>query len=325
MAINVADVKKRLLALINDPNLVNEYIRSYGPKIDIKNIKAIKEKKSQSILIEEEGEGIDPIFELQLQCPVCNQHDIVCYELKAKSQQIIYNKFIVPTYKGASGHRTINYTIIYTTVCPRCLFASPDKNDFNRSGHSGVGSGKSQLSNNIIMMLQEKIGERKALLKSVTDYEQFFERPRTFEAAITSLRLSMLRAHVEAWFESPYSYYKLCSYSLRIAKIIKDSGGDNREVLREALGFAEESFRTSNNPSEEIEMQVVYLIFSLYLKLGDQRNANSYLQVFSNLKNTRLAEMKSDAKLNTVSIDKWEGKAKFLWEDRDLEDLFKEE
>ena len=135
----------------------------------------------------------------------------------------------------------------------------------------------------------------------------------------------MSRARVEAWYEQPYALYKLGAYSLRIAKIVKDMGGDNREALREALGFLEESFRTSNSPTEEIEMQVIYSIIALSIKLGDEKKANSYNGVFTNLHNNRVIEMKDDPKLQTILIDRWAEKAKQLWEDRDREDLFKDE
>lgn len=326
MTINVAEVKKRLTGLLSDPNLVSEYIRQFGPTIDIKSIKAIKESRSRSLRETETGEGEDPIFEISVGCPICGRDNITAYELRAKSQQIIPNKFLVPSYQGAFGYRTADYTLLYVTVCPRCLFASPDKKDFARA-NAAVGQGelKSQLTANVLMALQEKIGERRALLKSVSEYEGYFARPRTDDAAIASLRLAMLRADVEAWFGLPYSYYKLGSYALRAAKIMKDGELDNREVLREALGFLEEAFRMSNCPAEEIEMQVIYTIAALYLKLGDQRSANSYLGVFTNLKNTREAEMRADPKVNATAIVKWMDKARYLWEDRNEPDQFKNE
>ncbi|MBD3392198.1 MAG: DUF2225 domain-containing protein [Chitinivibrionales bacterium] len=325
MTIDVIEVKRRLRALLNDNNLVSEYIRQYGPTIDIKNIKIIKEKKAKAARATESGEGNDPVFEIKLACPVCNQNEITCYELRAKSQQVLQNKFLVPRYQGAMGYRTVDYTMLGVAVCHRCLFASPDKKDFNRPNPSGAGEIKSQLTSNIIMTLQERIGERRALLKYVSDYASYFQRPRTEDAAIASYRLSMTRANVEAWYEQPYSFYKLGSYCLRIAKIITDGGGDNREVLREALAYFKEAFRTSNCPAEEIEMQVIYTIVALCMKLGDHRQANSYIGVFTNLKNARTAEMKEDPKLNTVTIEKWQDKARYLWEDRDREDLFDEE
>jgi uncharacterized protein (DUF2225 family) len=326
MAIDVSEVKRRLFLLLNDANLVNDYIRQYGPKIDIKYIKTVKDAKAKACRDEGSGQGQDPIYIVEVSCPVCGREKIECYELRAKSQQILQNKFLVPVFSGAFGYRTTDYTLLAVAVCPRCLFASPDKKDFNRPVPGVAGStAKSQLISNVIMTLQEKIGERKALLKSVSDYENYFKRPRTDDAAMLSYRLAVLRAGVEAWYEQPYSCYKLGAYSLRIAKIIKDRGGQNREVLKEAVGHFEEAFRASNCPSEEIEMQVIYTIVALFLKLGDQRKANSYIGVFSNLKNNRLAEMKKNPALNTIAIEKWENKAKGLWEDRENEKLFKEE
>jgi uncharacterized protein (DUF2225 family) len=324
MTVKVAEVKKRLHGLFHDNNMVNEYIRQYGPTIDIKHIKAIKEKHAKAVRQPKETEGDEPVFDIRVKCPVCNQDEIVCYELRAKSQQITYTKFLVPRYQGALGYRTVDYGELSVTVCPRCLFASPDKKDFTRPAPGG-GETKSQMFSNIIMTLQERIGERKALLKYISDYGNFFLRPRSDESAIASYKLAMMRANVEAWYEQPYCFYKLGAYALRIAQIIKDSGGDNRETLREALGYLEEAFRTSNCPSEEIEMQVIYLIVALYLKLEDFKKANSYIAVFANLRTNRLAEMKENPKLNAVAIDKWNEKAKRLWEDRDQQDLFDQE
>jgi uncharacterized protein (DUF2225 family) len=326
MTIDVAEVKRRLQTLLNDSNLVNEYIRQYGPSLDIKNIKAVKDKRAKAAREGDEEGGQDPLFDIKLRCPVCNRDEITCFELRAKSQAIVLNKFLVPTYKGASGYRTLDYTLYAVTVCPRCLFASPDKKDFSRAAPGSLGAElKSQLTNNVIMTLQEKIGERKALLRYIADYESFFRNPRTDDAAIVSYRLAMSRAKVEDWFEQPYSLYKLGAYALRIAKIMKDAGGDNREALREALNYFEEAFRVSNCPSEEIEMQVIYTVVALYLKLGDQRKANSYIGVFKNLRTTRQQEIKSNPKLTTVLIDKSLEKAAVLWDYRDEPDYFKNE
>jgi uncharacterized protein (DUF2225 family) len=324
MTIDVAEVKRRLLALLNDQNLVNDYIRQFGPTIDIKHIKEIKETKAKSLKRrEDEGIGEDPIFDIMVKCPVCNQDNVASHELKAKSQQITQTKFLVPLYEGAGGFKSVDYAIMAVTVCPRCLFASPDKKDFSRHNPSNHSEIKSQLASNIILALQEKIGERKVILKSITDYTSYFKRPRSDDAAIDSYKLSISRAKVEAWFEQPYSYYKLGSYSLRIARLQKELKAENKETYREALNYFEESFRTSNTPNEDLEMQTIYLITALYLKLEDQKKANSYIGVFNNLHNARVGEMRDNPKLTLVNIDKWGGKAKTLWEDRDDPEIFK--
>ena len=323
MTIDVTEVKRRLQVFLNDQNLVNDYIRQFGPSIDPKNIKAIKESKSSALQSGEAAAvGNDPLYEILVKCPVCNKDQIPRFELRAKSQQVTQNKFLVPLYDGAPPYRTVDYTLFTVTVCPRCLFASPDKKDFIHASVAGQGENKSQITSNILMTLQEKIGERKAVLKPQCDCEAYFNRQRTREASIDSYRLAMSRAKVEAWYEQPYSLYKLGAYALRIAKITKDAHLDNREHLREALAYFEEAFKGSNCPSEDIEMQVIYTIVALNLKLEDQKKANSYIGVFSNLQTTRKAEMRDNPKLSTAVIDRWTDKAKFLWEDRDRDDLF---
>lgn len=326
MTVNVAEVKRRLHVFLNDTNLVNEYIRQYGPSLDMKNIKAIKELKYDALQSEDTPSvGTDPVYTLEVKCPVCNKDSITRFELRAKSQQIMHNKFLVPLYNGAPPYRTVDYTMLGVTVCPRCLFASPDKKDFIYQGITGQNEKKTQLGGNVLMTLQEKIGERKAIIKPGCDTVKYFGRNRTREAAIDSYKLAIVRAKVEAWYEQPYAYYKIAAGHLRIAKILKDANVDNIDSLKEALNFCEEAFRTSNCPSEEIEMQVVYTIVALYLKLNDQKKANSYIGVFNNISNSRQAEMKTNPKLTCSIIEKWAERAKYLWDDRDMEDLFDKE
>lgn len=326
MAVDVKEVKRRLNVFLNDPDLVNEYVDRYGPSIDMKKIKEIKEIREVRLkkLNPPEG-GDDPLFKIMVKCPVCYLDQIPCYELKAKSQQITLNKFLVPLYQGAAGFRSCDFSYITVTVCPQCLFASPDKKDFSRKSSANHSWIKSQLTGNLIAALNEKTDERKELLKNVTNYADYFKHPRLDSSAIASYRLAMARAKVEAWHEQPYSYYKLGSYALRIAYIMKEVRQDNTKVLIEALNYFEEAFKTSNCPQEEIEMQVIYLIVALNLKLGDFKKANSYISVFSNLHSSRVAEIKNNPRLTTAHIDKWSDKAKFLWEDREIPDLFENE
>ncbi|KMQ53022.1 hypothetical protein CHISP_0243 [Chitinispirillum alkaliphilum] len=320
MSIDVVEVKRRLLALLNDPNMVNDYLRRYGPVIDIKKIKAVKKNRASDSLPNREN---DPIYEITVKCPVCNQDKITGYELRAKTQQVVQNRFLVPSYEGTMNYETVDYSLLAVTVCPRCLFASPDKKDFIKKQLSGPGEVKSQLSSHIIMSIQERTGERKAQLSPVSDFTSYFNRPRNFEASIDSYKLAMSRAKAESWHEQPYSYFKLGSYALRVAKIMQDNHIDDTDILKEALGYFGEAFRTSNCPSEELELQTIYLIVALCLRLNESKKAHSYIGVFTNLKNTRLEEMRENPKLNTTAIDRWNDRAKFLWEERDDPDLFK--
>jgi len=69
MAIDVVEVRRRLLSLLTDPNLVNDYLRQYGPNLDIKHIKALKEARAKASELAEEGAGQDPIYEIIVSCP----------------------------------------------------------------------------------------------------------------------------------------------------------------------------------------------------------------------------------------------------------------
>ncbi|MFP4163220.1 MAG: DUF2225 domain-containing protein [Chitinispirillaceae bacterium] len=325
MKTDKAEVKRRLLLLIKDVNLVNEYIRRFGHTIDIKNIKAVKENRNSLNQTNQtkNAPGKEPVFEIKVSCPICGKTDITCYELRAKSQQIKQNLFLLPVYSGANGYPTTDYSLLSVTVCPECLFASPDKKDFNRKALSGSKTLEAQHPANLVSSLKDRAKERKMMLTPIVNFENYFKAPRCANVAIDSYRLAMTRAQMEAWFEMPYSYFKQGFYALKIAKIQQDAGMDNSDTLNEALGFFEEAYRTSNCASDEHELQVIYLIIAIMLTLGDAESANSYLSVFSDLKNERIEEMKKNPVLNTFYIDKWTEKARYLWEERENPDIFK--
>ncbi|OGJ93677.1 MAG: hypothetical protein A2487_02485 [Candidatus Raymondbacteria bacterium RifOxyC12_full_50_8] len=325
MPIDVKEVKKRLVFLLKDENLVAEYIRRFGPVIDIKNIRTMKigaggdTAESEG---EDTGKGEDPVYEITLNCPVCDRQNIISYELKAKSLQQIENRLLQVTYAGAMGHRTLDYDKLAVTVCPRCLFASPDKKDFitiNKVINKPVPS---QIPPNPILTLQEKIGERRAIMGSVVDFEKFFKRPRNDEAALFSYRLATLRAKVEAFYEMPNSLYKLGAYSLKMAKILKNRKEDDSQTLRDAIEYFKECFKNSNASSNSIEYRIVYSIVALHLKLKEPQKAHPYIGAFERIRTDLKAKQATDPSINITEIETWINKAKYLWEDREREDLF---
>lgn len=333
MAININEVKRRLKTLLKDDALVFKYIRTYGSSIDIKNVQAIrdgltpsqvsaKKKKNNDVSM---GSSNDPVFEIKVKCPVCNKKEITSYQLKAKSQDIEFNKFLVPTYKKTQNYMTVNYSYIYVTVCPRCFFASPDSNDFVKWDIVNQKYKKSQINSSVLLTLQEKMSERQELGSDIADPEDFFSRPRNFDAAIKSIDFAIIRAKAEAYYKIPYANFKLGSYYLRIAHLEKELKKNNSDNLKLALKYFEEAFKGSNSPSEDIEMKTIYLIFSLYLKFGEEGKANSYLGALKNIQTQRKNEMKEDPSLKLNTIKKWLDKSQNLWSDRDMEDLFDKE
>ncbi len=327
MPADVKEVKRRLSLLLKDENVVSEYIRRFGPVIDMKNIKLIKEVEANSDARGEEmdpSKGIDPIFELVVTCPVCGNDNVRSFELKAKSQQLVENRLLQQEYIGAMGHRTVDYDFLSVSVCNRCLFASPDRKDWvNKNKITGKAI-QSQIPPNTILMLQEKIGERKALLEGIANVEEYFKRPRKSEAAILSYKLAALRAKIEAFYELPNSLYKVGFYYLKIAKIMKKRREDDTPALKDALDYLNECFKNSNASGEIAEYRVIYCIVAIYIRLGEYKKAHPYIGVLDKIRGELAAKSKSDPKINITFIDTWLNKIKNLWEDREREDLFKE-
>jgi uncharacterized protein (DUF2225 family) len=330
MTIDAAEVKKRLFLVFRDDAKVQEYLRYYGPVIEAAFVNELNQevaRRSQR-RVEKNEEGDDPIFTINVSCPVCGQADIAGYELRAKSQAITQNKFLVPRYKGANGYRTDDYTLLSVTVCPRCLFASSDKKDFFRPATDKTNEVKSRLTSNLIISLQEKIGERKRLLSGISNFRAYFERPRIDQAAMDSYRLAMARAKVETWHDIPYAHYKQGSCVLRMAKIMKDGGKNNTEMLQTALGMFEESFRRSECPAEEVEIHVLYLIVALSAKLGEARKAKMYTSSFKSLFVNSKERAGRPVTENTAApalITLWKNKIEFVRDSIDDKEFFKDE
>lgn len=352
------EITRRLLVLMKDPNLVSEYIRRFGLTINAKNIKEVKERRvgksttaapptspiiaarmkaaaaaaaaaknasaatgGAAAAAADDGEQ-DPVFETIVNCPICGHTKITCYELRAKSQQVVQTALLVPMYTGASGYKTVDYSYLNVTVCPKCLFASPDRKNFNFPSFLGNREEVSTLPVTVIMNLKDKMEDTKARLPSALNNNDYFKRERSPQVAIESYRLAMARAETEAEMMQPYGYFKLGSYSLKIAHIMKCNGQDDTKTLAEALQYFIKSFSQSECPSDELEMQVVYLVVALSIRLGDFNQANAYLSAFSKLMTERQEAMKKNPSLNTQWIEKWQERARFMWEERDNPSAF---
>jgi uncharacterized protein (DUF2225 family) len=236
---------------------------------------------------------------------------------------MVQTPLLVPVYSPAKGFKAADYSRLAVAVCPKCLFASPDRKNFNYMSFTGNHEEKSSLNMSVIISLKDKIDETRALLPDAVGNESYFRRERSMKVAIESYRLAMARAKAEAELSQPYGYFKMGSYLLKIAYIMQCEGVDDSEALREALGHFESSFAKSECQTDELEMQVVYLLVTILIRLGDLTKANSYLSVFGKLMAERQEAMKKNPSLNTQWIEKWQDRARYNWEERDNPDYFK--
>lgn len=315
-------VRKKLEVLLKDEILVEKYLRIFGPRLDMNNINKLKQDNQRASPEGGMGEKDDPTYVIKVKCPICNQADLTCYEIKAKSLTASTDRFLVPRYAGIKPFRTINYTLMAVTVCPSCLFASPDKKDFLTFSVQSRTENKSQLTPYVLEELRKKVDERKAIV-SAPDYSAYFKHPRSPETAIAGYRLAIHRALVEASLETPLAWYKAGMYSLKIALLLRDSGKDDEEVLKGAVGHLAKSFRQSELKNPDLEYQLVYLLSTLYLRLGDQTQCQNYMGVLEKWKTELGKAAKDDPSVTTAHVDRWLDKAKELWTDREMPDLWK--
>lgn len=317
-------VRKKLEVLLKDENLVQTYLRTYGPRLDMTYVAKVKAAHAKAIAGDgAAGENGDPTYQIKVKCPICNQNDIVCHELKAKSLTTVPDRFMAPRYQPVKGFRPLNYSLAAVTVCPACLFASPDKRDFVTFSVQARAENRSQLGPFVLDELRGKVEERKMLLAPVSDFAAHFKQPRSAEAAVHSYRLAIHRALVEASLETPLSWYKAGMYGLRIALLLRDSGKPDDAILKDSADYLAKSFRNSELKSPEMEYQLLYVLSSLYLRLGDQAQCQAYLGVLDKTKAELAKREKEDPTVNTTHVEKWLEKAKDLWTDRESPDLWK--
>jgi uncharacterized protein (DUF2225 family) len=315
-------IRKKLEVLLKDEALVEKYLRVFGPRLDMNNITKLKQEQIQAAASEGgAGDKDDPTFQIKVKCPVCNQSYIKCFELKAKSLTSAPDRFQVPRYTGVKPFRTLNFALFAVTVCPSCLFASPDKRDFVTFSVQARTENKSQLSPFVLEELRKRVEDRKKLI-TAPNFGEFFEHPRSPEAGIASYRLAVHRAQIESSLETPLAWYKAGMYALKIALLQRESRKDDTEALKEAVKYLANSFKSSELKQPDLECQLLYLLAALYLRLGEQAQCQSYMGVLERWK-SEIAKGKGDNPEMTVAhVDRWLDKAKELWTDREQPDLW---
>ncbi len=315
-------VRKKLEVLLKDENLVNAYIRTYGAKLDMRNIEALKEKQKSSQSAVPMSASDDPTYQLKVKCPVCFKPEIICHEVKSKALTITYDKFMTPRYQPAKGFQPLNYSLLAVTVCPMCLFSSPDKKDFITLSVQTKTENKSQLTPYVLDKLKEKEPDRRKMLGEGADAAIFLTVPRSIPAAVSSYRLALHRALIEASFETPLAWYKAGMYCLKMGMFLRDQSRPDDTCLQEAAKFLAKSYQASELPTPELEYQLLYTVVAINLRLGNEAQCQSYLGTFEKLKAEQLELAKTDPEIKIAVLEKWQDQAKDLWTDREDPDLW---
>lgn len=342
------ELRRRLLILFkNSTPMVDSYLTQFGIEVNMKNIQAIREQfQSQAApapqppslpspglrptytatalaepILDSNKES--PIYAVLVDCPVCKLWSINSYELKAKALSVANDPFLAPVYVSTGKFQELNFLTASITVCPRCLFASPDRKDFVQYNKLRRQTDPSQLPQSVIAELSDNTPQRQALRESMGIGDELFKVPRNLASAAFSYQLADLRAAAEANAKVSCSHFKRGSYWARIALLRRQSGMDDSSALEEALTHYQQAFMHSDFPTPTLEFQTLYVMFSMHLRLGRPKEARDYLAV---LDKTRQDLEKSNAPQAPATLSilkKWIEMGRSRWEDREEARIWK--
>jgi uncharacterized protein (DUF2225 family) len=322
MAADINELKKRLNIFFNgNSDLVSKYIETFGEVLSMKNINELRKAVEENANAEVLEDGDDPLYEVEVECPVCKKKEISFYELKAKSQFLTYDQFHTPIYSGINSYRDVKYSHYAVTICPKCYFASPDKRDFITHNKFTKQSKESKLNPSILSELLETMGERMTVVDELPMKEGLFSFPRNFQSAITSYRIAIERVNVELRHREPYAYFKRGAYWLKIALIQRQNSVNDSPSLEMAAESFKQAFLNSDFPNANLEFQAIYSNFAIYLKMNEVQEGRKFLGIMDQALIDYESGKRPDPAI-PVAVKTWKDKAMELWESREDDDLW---
>lgn len=323
------EIRRRLAIFFNqNMDLVDRYIELHGAKISMKAIQELRDEVPSlptSVVLETNEQGVDsglesPVYPVELECPCCRQKGVLHRELRASAMAVKNDAFLAPAYFPMAKYQSLNYLTVAVAVCPRCLFASPDKKDFIQFNRTTRQNIPSQISMGILSEIQDTLAERQELLDQAKAGKDFSQSPRPYPLAILSYKLADQRAKVESESKTPFSVFKRAHYWTRVALLLRQAQQDDKPALEKALQLFKEAFFQTDFPNANAEFQSCFIIFSLYLRFGMQKEARDYVTVMEQSKKDVEARKDPTA---LPALNQWLGMAKARWEDKDNPDLWK--
>jgi uncharacterized protein (DUF2225 family) len=322
-------IRIKLKAIFLKESLVDLYLKRYGEIINQKFIDELKEEvKEQKASggseteISEKALG-DAIFEFEYVCPICRYANVVGYHLRSKSLVIEETLLIVPHYSASSQYGAVDYTVLQTAVCPKCLFASPDPKDWTRvNTFNGTITDSQLLVHSALIKdikMQEK--ERHARYPDAKSNLKYFLRPRDAKKGLESIELSIMRAMLEKEYSLPAVNYKIGKQYLKYADIKARNGEDPTEARKEAEKYLSAAIKESDCDNLALEMECMYLVVVMALAGKDKDKAASFIRIARDLlmqkQQQNKEEPKAELRTEITIVEKWLKRIANQWEFRD--------
>ncbi|MDZ4726155.1 MAG: DUF2225 domain-containing protein [Leptospira sp.] len=262
-----------------------------------------------------EEKVISPIILQDVECPVCKYNEVKNYSLKSKTLPIRHNIFEVPIYDENPKYHYVDYNELQFTVCPICFFNGASRSDFNFVG--SLGEKQSTTDKKVVHYWEANYKQIKSQFNTLDLKPEDFLHPRSVDAVILSVNLSIYKVTVEIHAKVPYSLIKRAHRYIRLYCLKqKFNLTVDEELLKKAILDLEEVFRLSDFPEKIYEFEVLYLIIASCIKLGDETKAAEYIKVLDVTKGEMTIESKTNPKVPLQEVTKWNTKAKDLWQNR---------
>jgi len=317
-------VRRRLKIMLGNDKLVEEYIKQYGFRIDMTKVKTMRSvtEKVLDIAAATETAADDPVFTVFLKCPSCYMTNLPSYELKAKSLQVMTDKFGMPHYRAMGRYKVVDFNLLSVTVCPQCLFASPDKRDFIGRDPARAREIPPRLHQGELAAILAVADDRSTWLggQNLDPMNDILPRTRTPQAGIACYELAIQRAEIEFKRNVPFSAYKIAGYTLKQATIAGTYQIDPAPYYLKALKGYLTCFERSNAPGFNYEGQVLYQVIALALRLNQLEIAGSYIGVLDRSK-MRVESASVEAAI-AQQFTRWYNAAREIWADRENPDLW---
>lgn len=291
----------------------------------------IKWKKSKNQLISEcrlktnkitkgqtVNEKYNSITERNVRCYICDsEEEFTTYYLKPQTHKPDRNIFGIITYSSTfEGFDYINYNIIKVSVCPKCFFASAQKEHFKKTEYTKAPT---NLTNEtFVKHWLDNIETRKMLFENNMGDLNTIEPDlgtvtKSYKTAIevSNLLHKTNKDDNQKWIE--------ISLYLNLAEIYSEYGEKEaaEDTLITAVEVSEQLFKTAHSPLLSIRCARILLIAALYRE--DLQAANDYMKFLQEEKMKNIENYKPDER---VFLNKVYKEAKTEMENR--KDLKKE-
>lgn len=212
----------------------------------------------------------DQAFETHIKaCYVCGYDKVKVYLPKANATKEDWTHGLYPEFTSISPYKEWDFLKTLVSVCPSCMFASKDPNDFALRGLENEYPYKAD-SKKVLTM---GMSARKRLIgsNSELDEDNRFDRPnRDLELIIDSLKLAEKCANGLVLGDKKTAYSDIGFYCVIHAMLRPNV---KQEKLREALVSFNDQLKITETSRETVVM-AYYFKIALHIALGESIAAN---------------------------------------------------